>query len=265
MKSPSTATVKRLFAVSGNLCAFPKCSNPLVDELSGKVTGEICHIKAKSPDGPRFEAVQTDEERHGFDNLILLCPIHHQVVDDDPEAYSYERLQKMKSTHEAAQPNTGTLSDAAANTLINNIQGNTVANGSIIVNQNQMGGQVAHSITNNGPQPRQFTQAAANQLIANLKKLPPETITLFCLMGDTEGYQLVMNLKSVLESAGWKIEKVLQSLFNGPVKGVHVETPADTAGVRTLILWLQAVGFNPQPKLGAEIPKLGLVVGGNIQ
>ena len=50
---PSTPTVKRLFAVSGNRCAFPGCTLPLVDQASSEVLGEICHIQARSPNGPR--------------------------------------------------------------------------------------------------------------------------------------------------------------------------------------------------------------------
>ena len=52
----------------------------------------------------------------------------------------------------------------------------TAVGGSIIFTQNQMGGQVAHSITNVGPQPRQITQAAANELIADLRRYPPESL-----------------------------------------------------------------------------------------
>ncbi|WP_264179384.1 hypothetical protein [Sutcliffiella horikoshii] len=36
---PTPSTVKRLFAVSGNRCAFPKCINKLIEEE--KVTGRI--------------------------------------------------------------------------------------------------------------------------------------------------------------------------------------------------------------------------------
>lgn len=38
MASPSAATVKRLYAVAGDRCAFPKCTLPLIDDASGKVT-----------------------------------------------------------------------------------------------------------------------------------------------------------------------------------------------------------------------------------
>ena len=92
MTGPSVATVKRLFAVSGNRCAFPECALPLVDEASGKVTGRICHIKADSPGGPRYDPEQHNKERHGFANLVLMCPLHHDVIDSDAEAYTMERL-----------------------------------------------------------------------------------------------------------------------------------------------------------------------------
>ena len=101
MAGPSAATVKRLFAVSGNRCAFPECRLPLVDRASGKVTGRICHIKAESPGGPRHDPEQHDEERHGFANLVLMCPIHHDVIDSDVEKYTVERLLEIKARHEA--------------------------------------------------------------------------------------------------------------------------------------------------------------------
>lgn len=34
MKAPRDSTIKRLFALSGNRCAFPKCYTPLVDQTS---------------------------------------------------------------------------------------------------------------------------------------------------------------------------------------------------------------------------------------
>ena len=101
MAGPSVATVKRLFAVSGNRCAFPGCEERLVDEAGGSIMGEVCHIKAKSSDGPRYDAQQTDEERHGFGNLVLLCPTHHARVDRDPDKYTVEKLLEIKAQHEA--------------------------------------------------------------------------------------------------------------------------------------------------------------------
>ena len=101
MSQPTLKTVKRLFAISGNRCAFQRCLIPLVT-ATGTVFGEICHIKAHSPDGPRYDPTQSDEERNGFDNLILLCAIHHKLIDDQPQEFTVDIIKKMKAEHQMA-------------------------------------------------------------------------------------------------------------------------------------------------------------------
>lgn len=98
-KSPSIQTIKRLYALSGNLCAFPKCNLPMV-ESSGTLGGEISHIMAKSKGFARFDLNQSDEDRHGFENLVLLCRRHHKIVDSEPDIYTAEILVEMKLSHE---------------------------------------------------------------------------------------------------------------------------------------------------------------------
>lgn len=100
--TPTLPTIKRLFALSGNVCAFPRCPNTLVDDASGKVTGRVCHIKGRKPGAARYDPNQTAMERHGFDNLILMCPIHHDVIDDNPAKYTVAVLRKYKAEHEKA-------------------------------------------------------------------------------------------------------------------------------------------------------------------
>jgi len=99
MAGPSEKTVKRLFALSRNRCAYPKCETPIVHS-SGTITGEVCHIKAQSTGGPRFDSKQSDETRHSFENLLLLCSVHHRIVDDRPDTYTVELLAEMKEMHE---------------------------------------------------------------------------------------------------------------------------------------------------------------------
>jgi ElaB/YqjD/DUF883 family membrane-anchored ribosome-binding protein len=122
MTSPTTATIKRLFAVSGNRCAFPGCTLSLVDAGSGTVLGEICHIAARSPEGPRYDPGQTDEDRHDFDNLVLLCPSHHKIVDENPDAYTVEKLCEIKEQHEANQISGIELSDEAAQRMATRLE-----------------------------------------------------------------------------------------------------------------------------------------------
>lgn len=148
LTNPSVPTIKRLFAVSGNKCAFPKCPLPLVDEESGKVTGRICHIKARNEGGARYDANQADEERHGFENLVLMCPIHHDVIDSDEDSYTVERLQHIKSEHEKAFQNGREPNDEIARGLIDKSQ--SFVN---VSSQNLSGGQIANQIYNFLQQP----------------------------------------------------------------------------------------------------------------
>lgn len=105
MGSPKPKTIKRLFAIAGNVCAFPKCTSPLIDEDSGSIIGEICHIKARRATGARYDSNQSDEQRNAYENLVLMCPTHHKIIDDDEESYTVERLQKIKVNQEKKAAN----------------------------------------------------------------------------------------------------------------------------------------------------------------
>jgi hypothetical protein len=94
---PGITDIKLLFARSGNRCAFPKCRAPMA--VKDTLIGEVCHIKGARPGSGRYHPGQT--ERHAYANLILMCPTHHTVIDDDEEAYTVERLLKIKAAHEA--------------------------------------------------------------------------------------------------------------------------------------------------------------------
>ena len=97
----SRPTRTALFALSGNECAFPGCDSPMVDAASGSVVGEVCHIRAQNPTGPRYLSGLDDWQVHGPANLILLCSQHHKIVDDHPDEYTIAQLEKMKNEHEA--------------------------------------------------------------------------------------------------------------------------------------------------------------------
>lgn len=73
---------------------FPGCAHAIIQ--GEVVIGEICHIRAASPGGPRYDLTQSEEDRHAFDNLIIFCPTHHTWVDRDPDLYTVEKLQEMK-------------------------------------------------------------------------------------------------------------------------------------------------------------------------
>ena len=100
-----TKTRRILDIQSLNQCAFPGCTNALVEPGIGKaspaVTADTGHIHAISPDGPRWKEGLTTEELNSLDNLILLCKNHHAVVDSQPEFYTAEQLKQWKAEHEA--------------------------------------------------------------------------------------------------------------------------------------------------------------------
>jgi len=93
-----STVIKSLYANSGNCCAFPGCRCILID---GNVNiGEICHIEGLNPDSARYNPHLTNEESNSIENLILLCPNHHSLIDRDDDVYTVERLRDMKATHE---------------------------------------------------------------------------------------------------------------------------------------------------------------------
>ena len=93
---PTRTTAKRLFALSRNRCAFPQCGVPLVED-EGTITGIICHIRARKPGGPQsMSKHQTEDDRHAFANLILMCSRHSKVIDSDPRQYTVGLLESFK-------------------------------------------------------------------------------------------------------------------------------------------------------------------------
>ena len=86
-------TIKQLFATSGNNRAFPDCNQNIVNE-NGTVIGEICHIQALNEKGARYSNELND--KNNFDNLILLCPTHHKIIDKEPDKYPVVKLNEWK-------------------------------------------------------------------------------------------------------------------------------------------------------------------------
>ena len=85
-----------------NRCAYPNCSTPILDPKTHTILAEICHIHAQNEKGPRYNPDQSSEERHAFENLILMCSVHHTIIDarENLAEYTFERLFELKAEHE---------------------------------------------------------------------------------------------------------------------------------------------------------------------
>lgn len=261
MKEPARKTVKRLFAVSGNQCAFPKCLTPLVDSDSGKVTGRICHIKGNRLGAKRYDTSQSGEERHRFDNLILLCPIHHDVIDDDEISYTVDRLRAMKSDHEHSTKAITEFTDDTVDQLLLSIEGNVINDGSVIVSHNQMGGQIAHSITNVGPIARRISETVQKRIAWDLLQLPPHEYEIEINHDDEDGNRYAYQITQILNTANWTCRTYAKSMFPRPIVGTSVSYPSHSPSVDKLISSLRGTGLTIEDKLLPALDHVHFLVG----
>jgi len=93
-------TIKRLYALSGNQCAFPDCNIFLLSSGSEINFSNICHIEAAEPGGQRYNSTSDDNYRRIYENLLLLCANHHLQTNDIVK-YTEVILQEMRRDHEA--------------------------------------------------------------------------------------------------------------------------------------------------------------------
>lgn len=103
MGSITEKSVKILWGGSGNQCAYPECTTNLtaLTETKGYTLGEMAHIKGDKPDSCRYDALQNDKERNSHENLILLCPTHHTLIDkpENLNIFTVDALIEMKKNH----------------------------------------------------------------------------------------------------------------------------------------------------------------------
>jgi hypothetical protein len=73
------------------LCPYP---------VPKAILGQMCHIVAEAPSGPRGHHLLPLAERNTYPNLILLCAEHHIIIDNDPASWPVDRLLRVKKDHE---------------------------------------------------------------------------------------------------------------------------------------------------------------------
>lgn len=96
--------IRNLYADAAGRCQNPSCLNPVLVKAANRarvIVGEMAHIIAASPKGPRANSVIDPSLLALEQNLILLCLICHKIVDSEAGAYPVELLKNWKSSHEA--------------------------------------------------------------------------------------------------------------------------------------------------------------------
>ncbi|AGC42853.1 hypothetical protein MYSTI_01513 [Myxococcus stipitatus DSM 14675] len=96
--TPLQSVQIQLAYLSGNQCAFPGCTNLMMD-LAGNFIGQVCHIEAAEYGGERHNDKMSNEDRRSFENLMVMCYEHHRITND-VEQYPAARLRRIKEDHE---------------------------------------------------------------------------------------------------------------------------------------------------------------------
>ena len=74
-RSFSETVLKKLFALSRNGCAFPRCEGVLSKPEWSRVLAEICHVAGLNVDSARYDPTMTNAERNDYPNLTS-CQSH---------------------------------------------------------------------------------------------------------------------------------------------------------------------------------------------
>jgi predicted restriction endonuclease len=75
----------------------------VVDETdldAESVVGDECHIISEASNGPRHDPDFPIDEIDNISNLMLLCRVHHKMVDDQYDTYTAELLQSIRSNRD---------------------------------------------------------------------------------------------------------------------------------------------------------------------
>jgi hypothetical protein len=61
---------------------------------------QVAHVVAFRRDGPRGRVRSRPKDIHALQNLMLLCPQCHKLIDDQPKDYTRRALSEYKRRHE---------------------------------------------------------------------------------------------------------------------------------------------------------------------
>ncbi len=104
--SITSKSIKLLWSNAAGICSFSGCFEKLTVEQAADIApytlGEMAHIKGNKAGSNRYDESQSAVERDSYENLILLCPTHHTLIDkvENEAKYTVKFLHEMKVEHE---------------------------------------------------------------------------------------------------------------------------------------------------------------------
>src|SRR5260221_2004561 len=94
--------IKILWGRAAGHCSAPGCGlalTALLENSGPVIIGEMAHVIGRKPCAARNNAAVGAND--AYDNLILLCPNHHTMVDKAEADYPTDLLYKWKADWEA--------------------------------------------------------------------------------------------------------------------------------------------------------------------
>ena len=94
--------IKLLWGRAAGRCSAPGCQKdlaPLLEQSGSVIVGEMAHVIGRKPGAARSDTALGADDT--YDNLILLCPTHHTLVDKAEADYPVDLLRKWKADLEA--------------------------------------------------------------------------------------------------------------------------------------------------------------------
>jgi hypothetical protein len=112
-----------IWAQAAGRCQYPGCNKSLIGDLiSGSENrnfGFVAHIVAERPTGPRGDVVRSALLADDVRNLMLLCYVHHKLIDvDDVGSHPEARLLAMKAMHERRIDTVGAIHEDRASHVL---------------------------------------------------------------------------------------------------------------------------------------------------
>lgn len=101
----SSQTKRLLWSRAAGYCQNPgchKCFSVFFEDGTISSIEELAHVIGHSKKGPRGISDLDAAERDAYENIILLCPSCHTLIDKNPLQFPAKTLHDWKQRHEEA-------------------------------------------------------------------------------------------------------------------------------------------------------------------